>query len=91
MERVYDSIESLEPGTSGWISVNVSKIGGYPNFIQNDVVQRVQSEQSGRDWHLIASLNGDILEIGDSGKLYILAGKNRRRGDWAWHCEMDCH
>lgn len=89
MEPIYDEIERLEPGTSEWINIGGSKIGGYPYFQQGDPTAMLGRRERRIDWQFIGTWDGP-LELGDAGTLYLLAGWDPTTMQWRWRCEWQC-
>lgn len=90
-ETIFAEIGAAEPGTGSWINIRGNKVGGYPWFIQNNVLRQTIRGKPVREWHFIAMYCGGEVYMGDSGILYILAGQHKKTGEWLWHCEWDCH
>lgn len=93
--EIYDQLERDELGASGWLNVYGCKIGGYPAFIQQDLIEKMTAMtrpsrirrlafRKALTWHFIGTFSG-LLE-GD-GLLYILAGWDPNRKAWRWHAE----
>jgi hypothetical protein len=89
--EVYAAIEAKEPGTSRWIHLLANKIGGYAQYLQEDLVAARSRATGGVRWRQVATYIGDEVALGDAGILYILAGWDSKRKAWRWHCEWQCH
>jgi hypothetical protein len=91
IERVYEAIDAVEPGTSRWIHIQGDKIGGYDSFIQWSLAAELNRSRPNQRWRLVATYAGDEIALGDAGILYILAGWDAKAKKWRWHCEWQCH
>lgn len=85
--HVYDRIAKLEPNTSSWINLSGEKIGGYPPFIQHDVLDTLNESHPELQWHYIATYSEAQVQFGgDGGNLNVLAGWDDKAKTWRWHC-----
>src|SRR5262249_31665737 len=91
IESVYNEIDELEPGTNRWIHLICDKIGGYHQFIQNDLVLELARRHPKTRWQVIATYAGEEINLGDAGMLYVLAAWDENSKKWRWHCEWQCH
>lgn len=86
---LHDKLESLEPGTGPWINLAGRKVGGCPGFKQHRLLEQRKQSRPDIEWHWIGCFEG-LIEFGDGGTLYLLAGRNRFFGKWRWHVEWQC-
>ena len=84
--ELENQIEASEPRSSQWINVSGRKIGGYPHFQQGNTLEWLQTNSRHVDWHWIGAFEG-LIEIGDGGTVYLLAGLDRKNKTWKWLVE----
>ncbi len=83
---IYGHIQSIEPWSDHWLNVPGRKIGGFPQFQQGDILLWLQEDSRNVEWHWIGAFEG-LIEIGDGGTVYLLAGFDRKKKTWKWHVE----
>lgn len=84
--ELENRIESSEPRSSRLINISGRKIGGFPHFQQGNILAWLQDNSRNVDWHWIGAFEG-LIEIGDGGTVYLLAGFDRKKKTWKWHVE----
>jgi hypothetical protein len=88
---VYDRIEKREPNTGIWMNVPGEKVGGFPPFIQHDVLDGLNKNQPELEWHYIATYGGAQVQFGDDGNMIVLAGWDKQTKTWRWYCPTACY
>lgn len=83
---LYRYLEANEPWSDQWVNIPGRKIGGYPWFEQGDLLAWLQENSRDVEWHWIGTFKG-LIEFGDGGTIYLLAGYDREKEKWQWHFE----